>query len=105
VDVGSHASLRREPSACVRHPDDEPVANSEDIELGEELAVSYGKVREHPTIARIESSAPKWVFQERKIQRPPMQMQSKREPNLAMISALFTVAEANSLQLQYIRFL
>jgi hypothetical protein len=27
--------------------DNEPVANSEDLKLGQELAISYGKVREH----------------------------------------------------------
>jgi hypothetical protein len=27
--------------------DNEPVVNSEDLQLGEELAISYGKVREH----------------------------------------------------------
>jgi hypothetical protein len=27
--------------------DNEPVVNSEDLQLGEELAIHYGKVREH----------------------------------------------------------
>lgn len=27
--------------------DNEPVVNSEDLQLGEELAIDYGKVREH----------------------------------------------------------
>jgi hypothetical protein len=27
--------------------DNEPIANSEDLRLGNELAISYGKVREH----------------------------------------------------------
>jgi hypothetical protein len=27
--------------------DNEPVVNSEDLRLGEELAINYGKVREH----------------------------------------------------------